>query len=78
MDRKAILMEYIKSEIMRNKSANLDENEDLLSAGILNSLAILQLIAYIEKALGINVPDEDVVYDNFRSINDLVVYLQKY
>ena len=78
MDRKSAIVEYIKSEIMRNKAAALDDNEDLISAGILDSLAILQLIAYIEKALGIQVPDEDVLYDNFRSVKDLVEYLQKY
>jgi acyl carrier protein len=76
MDRKAAIAEYIKNEIMRNKNAKLDYDEDLLSAGILDSLAILQLVAYIEKALGVQVPDEDVVYDNFKSVNALVEYLQ--
>jgi len=76
MDRKAAIAEYIKNEIMRNKNAKLDYDDDLLSAGILDSLAILQLVAYIEKALGIQVPDEDVVYDNFKSVNALVEYLQ--
>jgi acyl carrier protein len=78
MDRKALLNDYIKSEFMRNKNAKLDENEDLLSAGILDSIAILQLVAYIEKALAIEMPDEDVIYDNFKSINSLVSYLKKF
>jgi len=78
MDRKSVLSEYIKNEIMRNKNANLDENQDLLSAGILDSLAILQLVAHIEKVFGIQVPDEDVIYDNFKSVNALVGYLQRY
>jgi acyl carrier protein len=78
MDRKVAISEYIKNEIMRNKNAKLGDNEDLLSAGVLDSLAILQLVAYIEKALGIQVPDEDVVYDNFKSVNALVEYLQQF
>jgi len=78
MDRKAILTEYVKNEILRNKNAQLDENEDLLSSGILDSLAILQLVAYIDKTFKIQVPDEDVVYENFKSINTLVGYLQQY
>lgn len=78
MDRKAVISEYIKNEIMRNKNARLDDNEDLLNAGILDSLAILQLVTYIEKALKIQVPDEDVVYDNFKSVNALVGYLEQY
>lgn len=78
LDRKAAIAEYIKNEIMRNKNARLDNSEDLLSAGILDSLAILQLVAYIEKAFSIQVPDEDVVYDNFKSVDALGAYLQQY
>ena len=78
MDRKAVLIEYITNEIMRNKNNKLDENEDLLSSGILNSLAILQLVAYIDETFGIQVPDEDVVYENFKSIHSLTNYLANF
>jgi acyl carrier protein len=75
MDRKTALSNYIKQEIMRNPKANLRDDEDLLSAGILDSLAILQLVAFIEEDFGIKVPDEDVVFENFQSINALNQYL---
>jgi len=63
---------------MRNRNAKLSENEDLLSSGILDSLGILQLVAFIEKSFGIRIPDEDVVFDNFQSVSAMVDYLQKY
>ncbi len=75
MDRKTALTQFIKQEIMRNPNAKLQENDDLLSAGILDSLAILQLVAYIEESFGIKVPDEDVVFENFQSIRALAQYL---
>ena len=78
MDRKTALIEFVKNEIMRNKNAKLNDDEDLLSAGILDSLAILQLVAFIEDQFGIKVPDEDVVFENFQSINALVTYLENY
>jgi acyl carrier protein len=78
MDRKALLTQYIKQEIMRNDKAKLTEEEDLLSAGILDSLGILQLVAYIADTFGIEVPDQDVVYENFNSIKSLTDYLQQY
>jgi len=52
--------------------------EDLLSSGILDSLAILQLVAFIDEQFGIEVPDQDVVYENFNSIQSLVSYLAQY
>lgn len=78
MDRKTAIAEYIKKEVIRNRNAHLDENEDLLSAGILDSLGILQLVAYISDAFGIDVPDEDVVYENFHSLDSIVSYLKQY
>lgn len=78
MDRKSLLTEYIKKEIMRNDKATLRADEDLLSAGILDSLGILQLVAYISDSFGIEVPDKDVVYENFNSIQSLDTYLQQF
>jgi acyl carrier protein len=78
MDRKSHLTDFIKNEIMRNSNAKLDPDADLLGSGILDSLGILQLVAFIEKTFNISVPDEDVVYDNFMSVNTLVNYLQQY
>jgi len=78
MDRKTALLEYIKNEIMRNRNARLGEDEDLLSSGILDSLGILQIVAFIENTFGIRIPDEDVVFDNFQSVNAMAAYLQRY
>ena len=78
MDRKTILMEYIKNDIMRNRNAKLSEEDDLLSSGILDSLGILQMVAFVDKTFGIQVPDEDVVFENFQSVSSLVSYLQQY
>lgn len=76
MDRKTALSNYIKNEIIRNPKANLGDDEDLFSAGILDSLAILQLVAFVEDNFKIKIPDEDVVFENFQNINALVGYLE--
>jgi acyl carrier protein len=77
MDRKAMITEYIKKEIVRNDKATISEDEDLLSSGVLDSLGILQLVAYIQDTFGIEVPDKDVVYENFHSIKSLDDYLKQ-
>jgi acyl carrier protein len=75
MDHKTTLSTYIKQEIMRNPNARLQETDDLLSAGILDSLAILQLVAFVEESFKLRIPDEDVVFENFQSIDSLDKYL---
>jgi acyl carrier protein len=78
MDKKSILADHIRNKVMHNRGAELDENEDLVGAGILDSLRILELVAFIDKTFGIVIPDEDIVYDNFHSIKALVDYLEGY
>lgn len=75
MDSSTTITKYIKDEILRGRSTQLHEDDDLLSSGVLSSLSILQLVAFIEERMGIQVPDEDVVYENFHSISALSTYL---
>ena len=77
MDKQAILMDYVKKELMKGRTANLAMEDDLLSAGIIDSLGVLQLVGFIEERFGYQVPDEDVVYENFYSVQALANYLDK-
>ena len=75
MDKKTLLTEYISNELMKGRSQNFSVDDDLLSSGILDSLGILQLVAFIDDKINIQVPDEDVVYENFNSVTALSNYL---
>jgi acyl carrier protein len=76
MDTQTILTEYIKDELLKGRKIDLKPEDDLLSAGILDSLGILQVVAFIEDRFGFQVPDEDVVFENFVSIDALANYLK--
>ena len=78
MDRQTALMEFVKKELLRGRKSEVRPEDDLLSAGIIDSLGILQLVAFVEEQFGIKVPDEDVVFENFHSISALTEYLKKY
>ena len=75
MDKQAILMDYIKQQLMKGRNANITTQDDLLGAGIIDSLGVLQLVAFIEERFNFQVPDEDVVYENFFSVEALANYL---
>jgi acyl carrier protein len=76
MNYKDSLENFIKTEILRNRNAKIGENDDLIGAGILDSLGVLQIITFIEKSFKIRVKDEDVVYENFNSLGTIVNYLE--
>ncbi|MAT97955.1 MAG: hypothetical protein CL608_12485 [Anaerolineaceae bacterium] len=75
MNTSVVLKEYIREELMNGSSTELDESENLLAAGIIDSLGILRLVSFVEEKFGIEVPDEDVTIDNFQSVKAMSDYV---
>lgn len=75
MNASVVLKEYIREELMNGSSTELDESENLLAAGIIDSLGILRLVSFVEEKFGIEVPDEDVTIDNFQSVKSMSDYV---
>ena len=68
MDIQSILMNYVRQDLMKGREMNLGIEDDLLNTGILDSLGILQLVTFVEERFGTQVPDEDVVFENFHTV----------
>lgn len=56
---------------------SLDPDADLLEQRIIDSLAILKLVSFLEESCGIKVKDEDIVPENFQSLNSLVRFVEQ-
>jgi acyl carrier protein len=61
-------------------SLNVDRaavsTENLFSSGLLDSLAMLQLIGFLEKSSGIRIRAEDVTLENFDTVAGIMRYLE--
>jgi acyl carrier protein len=77
VDTQTVLTEFIKKELAIGRSKEILPDDDLLATGVLDSLGLMQLVLFIEEQLGVKVPDEDVVIENFRSISALTGYLAR-
>lgn len=76
-DTKQIVKDYVSRELVDDgKDAVLKDEENLLANGIMDSLGILKLVSFIEQQFDIQVPDEDVTVQNFRSLKDIASYLE--
>ena len=76
METQAALTEFVLEELAKGRKSVIQPEDDLLGEGIIDSLGILQLVAFIEEKFNFQVPDEDVVIENFMSIEALSNYLQ--
>jgi len=71
------LMEFIRKKLLlRSDVVRLDANAPLLG-GILDSMSILRLVAFIEERFGISIEDQDLVPENFENIKALAAFIQR-
>jgi len=47
---------------------HLDDDEDLIDSGVVDSLGIFQLVAFLEERFGVAVADTEITPDNFGTI----------
>jgi acyl carrier protein len=77
MDVETAIERFIVDEIMLGDSnTKLDPNESLIASGVLDSLALLRLIAFLEDQIGIVVDDSEVIPENFETINGIKLFIE--
>jgi len=55
---------------------DISDDDSLLAKGIVDSTGVLELVAYLEETHGLQVSDQELVADNFDSINKLVAFIK--
>jgi acyl carrier protein len=56
---------------------SLDPDEDLLEQRVIDSMGILKLVVFLEKTHNIKVMDEDIVPENFQSLNSMARFVEQ-
>ena len=75
---KDTLKQFITQELLGDEGLTLNDEDNLLLDGMIDSLSMLRLVAFIEKTLQIKIPYEDITIENFNTVNSLVDYLQSH
>ena len=60
-----------RTEDFNQPNAELTDDQLLLADGIIDSLGIFTLIAFIEQQFGLKIGPEDVILENFESVNKI-------
>jgi len=71
------LIGFIQHELLLDKDEEmyLDATTDLVNAGIIDSLTLIQLVTHIESVAGIKIDDDEVNPDNFKDIASIVAFI---
>jgi acyl carrier protein len=65
---------YDKFPIARSRG--LEDTSRLLEDGILDSLGVLELVNHLQDELGIAIEDEELVPENFSSIDAIAAFVE--
>ena len=69
---------YIAQDILFNNDGYpYADGDSFLEEGIIDSMGIMELVAFVEENFGINVQDEELVPDNFDSVEKLAAYVRR-
>ncbi len=70
------IRQYILQELLGGRSdAELSTDEDILSTGIIDSMGAMRLINFIENKFAVKIPPEDMVIENFITIEAMESYI---
>lgn len=66
------LRDFISEElVLPDDPADLTPDYPLIDKGVLDSLGIFRVVAFLEEEWDIQVDDEDLIADNFRSLQSI-------
>ncbi|CAB1074995.1 hypothetical protein D1AOALGA4SA_2815 [Olavius algarvensis Delta 1 endosymbiont] len=66
-----ILGDYIKEQY----NANLNKQENIFESGIIDSLGFVNLIGFISETFGIEFEPDDLIEDNFYSLERMAQFI---
>ena len=75
MDVRSEIRRFFGKELGRELGA-LSDRDSLLEAGILDSLGVLELVGFIERQYSVEVTDDEMMPDNFDTIDAIVSFVQ--
>lgn len=73
----AILKDFLALHVPAAAGVALSDETDLLGSGVLDSLAILQLMEHLASSHGIEIADEDFSADNLATVGSLKAFIAR-
>ncbi len=69
------IREFLYEENLKDTFENLTSQDSLLEMGIIDSVKMIELVAFIEKEFGIQVDEEDLIPENFDNLEAITGYI---
>jgi acyl carrier protein len=73
----SIILKYIQDNLLVGKGEiELSPEDDLLGSGLLDSMGVMRLVAFIEENFNVKIPPQDIVIENFMDVKAITKYVE--
>jgi acyl carrier protein len=73
----AVVRQFMVEQLRVSEPAKLTNDASLLEEGIVDSVAMLGLIVFLESEFGIGVEDEEIIPENLESISRIAAFVAR-
>jgi acyl carrier protein len=77
MQPKSEIRNFIVENFLYGQDNGLGDDVSFLQKGLMDSTGILELLSFIEEKYGISIDDEELIPDNFDSLNKLSAFITR-
>ena len=71
------ILSFIRSDLMSSSDEQIGPEDSLIECGLLDSIALVQVIAFLEAEAGVTVPDQEVIPDNFDTVKRIAEFVAR-
>jgi acyl carrier protein len=76
-ETKTKIKAFIIGNFLFGTPNGLKDDTSFLEEGIIDSTGVLELVTFLEETFTIQVDDEELIPENFDSINNVTAYLER-
>ena len=74
----AKLKEFIMTEVNPDLNlSQLDDDEPLIESGIIDSLGVLKILAFMDEAFGVDLSSDQIKLENFKNVSSICALVDR-
>lgn len=77
MENSESIKEFVVENFLFGDEGKLQNDTDFFEENIIDSTGILELVCFVEETYDLTVSDEEIVQENFSSINNVASFVEK-
>ncbi len=77
MNKAEQIIEFITSNLVSKKNAEITLDTDLIGESVIDSTALMDMVLWLEETFKISIEVDDLIPENFGTVRNMVEYVEQ-